>query len=73
MTHFKLTVIRTDGIAHTSEFSGWHAETAYCRFFKEACEDERTLVAVVFEGVKSQNSSDIVWHPRQSFNVGDVK
>jgi hypothetical protein len=69
MTHFKLVVVRKDGISHDSQFSGWHAETAMCRFFKEATEDKRTLVAVVYEGVQSPHSSDIQWTPRQSFKI----
>lgn len=72
MTHFKLTVVRKDGITHSSEFSGWFAEPAMCNYFKQATEDSRTLVAVVYEGAKSDNSSEIIWHPRQSFNIDEA-
>jgi hypothetical protein len=65
MTHFKLTVVRIDGLTHESEFSGWHAETAMIRFRDEAKGDKRTLAYSVFEGEKSPHSSDIVWHPRE--------
>lgn len=72
MSHFKLTVVRKDGITHESTFGGWFAETAVHKFFDEMKGNGRTLAAVIYEGVQSPNSSDIVWTPRTSFNIDEA-
>jgi hypothetical protein len=72
MSFFKLIVVRKDGIIHTSQFSGWFAETACYKHFNDVKQHDKTLVAVIFDGISSENSSDVIWTPRTSVNVDEL-
>lgn len=64
MSHHKLIVIRSDGISHETEISGWHAETVMLDLMRQHREDKRTVFFAWFDGVKSDHSANIVWHLR---------
>lgn len=57
MTMKRLIVVRSDGVSHSSDFSGWHSETGAFHFFNEAKADKRTLYAAVLEGDNEKSLS----------------
>lgn len=61
MPHFKLIVIRKDGIHYESTFGGWHAETAAYATTNTVKADTKTLMSALYSGRTSKNSDDIVW------------
>lgn len=72
-SNFKLVVIRADGLSYESTFGGWHAETACFHFYNVLQEDKRVIAAYVFDGHKSEHSSDIVYYPRTAYKAADTK
>lgn len=64
MTHHRLTVVRSDGVSHTSDFIGWHSETGVYHYFNEAKRDTRTLAAIVFQSADEGKT----WYCRSQFD-----
>ena len=66
----RLVVVRCDGIAHTSDFSGWHSETAAFRYFNDAKQDKRTVFAIVFQAT---DAADPKWYGRAEYHDVETK
>lgn len=69
-TH-RLVVVRTDGLTHSSDFSGWHSETAAFRYFNEAIDDKRTVAAYVFQAMAMPGSVG-TFYLRAEKHVGET-
>lgn len=66
---YKLVVVRDDGVSHSSEFAGWHAETAAYLYFNKAKDEKRTLYAVLFYRLVDCST----FHPRSEWSRAAVQ
>ena len=66
----RLVVVRCDGLVHTSDFSGWHSETAVFHYFNLAKDDKRTILATVFQ---AGNVDDPKWYARAEHYSRETK
>lgn len=46
-TKYVLTVVRSDGVSHSSSYLGWYRESSSDRDFDDVTQDKRTLYACV--------------------------
>lgn len=67
MSHFKISVIRRDGVAHESTFGGWFAETAMIAQLDAVKADPKTLFVATFDGVERAGIDKIAWAVRGTF------
>lgn len=60
MTAYRVTVIRNDGLTHSTDVSGWSAEPTMLNLRKQALNDTRTVTVVVFE--QDKETWSVLWH-----------
>ena len=68
MSAYRLIVVRCDGVSHSSDFTGWHGETAAFRYFNEAKQDRRTNFAIVFESKQPEDERP-AWYARAEYHA----
>lgn len=67
MSAFKLVVVRTDAIVHTSKFSGWLAECAMIKYRDDMQADARTVSVTIFDGYREHGKRERKWVMRSQY------
>jgi hypothetical protein len=71
MSHFKISVVRRDGVSHESTFGGWFAETAMIAQLEAVKADKKTLFVATFEGIERDGIDGIAWAVRGTFTAAN--